>query len=136
MKILLLLLFISTTTFAMNSQDMRFTYRSYDGQLNYSCDHKLANDLAHIWDIYCFDDEGNQKKKFVATVWISRYTRTRAPVNTYELIYRISHTANKTSGGSTHWINLKKDAPLHSLTLSQSVENDLAGLYLEVSYGK
>lgn len=134
----LLILILSFSCFAkLKSENMKFTYRSYDGQINYQCDHKLVNDLAHIWELYCFDENNNLKKKFSTTVWISRYTRTRSPQNTYELIYRITEKPSPTQrrdSGSTHWINLEKDAPLHSLTLSQSVENDTAGMYLEIKY--
>lgn len=137
MKYLLILLFSFSCFAKLKSENMKFTYRSYDGQINYQCDHKIVNDLANIWDLYCFDESNNLKKKFSTTVRVSRYSRTRSPQNSYELIYRITEKPSPTQrigSGSTHWINLEKDGPLHSLTLSQSVENDTAGIYLEIKY--
>lgn len=137
MKFLILAL-LSFNIFAqLDETKMKFTYRSYDGQTNYVCDHKLVNDLAHIWDLYCFDENNQLKKKFSATVWVSKYSRDRSPENTYELIYRVTQRISSTQikhTGSTNWINLEKNSPLASLTLSQSIEDDTAGLYLEIKY--
>lgn len=139
MKILFLLLAVFTTNiFAkdLSASQMKFSYKSYDGETNYDCEHKISNDLAHIWDLYCFDENNVIKKQFTATVWISKYQRQASPQNTYELIYRISdqNLSSILHTGSSHWINLDQDSGLHSLTLSQSVENDLAGIYLDVRY--
>lgn len=133
MKYLIVLLF-SLNLYAV---DMSMAYRSYDGQLNYECDVKLVHDLAKLYDVYCFDENNILKKKFGATIRVSKQVRSRIPENTLEIIFRVSQKlgGNKVQHtGATSWINLEKDSGLHSMTLSQSVENDQAGLYLTLKY--
>jgi hypothetical protein len=137
MKLLLLSLLICFSTTAFSKElELKFTYKSYDGQLTYSCDHKLTNELTKFYDIYCFDDANNLKKKFFAIVRVSKYTRPRLPRNSYEITYRISQrdaVRGPQHVGTTNWMHFNNETDLATMTLSQAVENDIAGLYLDIS---
>jgi len=117
---------------------MKFKYQSYDGELIYDCDHKVANDIMKIYDVYCFDQNNNLKKKFSANVIISQYTRSFTPKTSLEIIYRVTDStrALPEHGGSTHWVHMNESSPVSHMSLSQSVENDIAGLYLEIKYNQ
>jgi hypothetical protein len=126
------------TSVSINAATMKFKYQSYDGELIYDCDHKIANDIMKIYDVYCFDQQNRLKKKFSANVIISQYTRSFAPKTSLEIIYRVTDStrAMPEHGGSTHWVHMHESSPVSHLSLSQSVENDIAGLYLDIIYTK
>lgn len=136
--IFLILLTMTQFSFAaeLKVQELSAKYQSYDGQIIYDCDVKKAHDIAPIYDVYCFDNNDIQKKKFSVVISVSRYTRPRQPANSVELMFRVSDYSQTPAihSGSTHWVHLKEDSPLHSLSLSQSVENDNAGLYISIKY--
>ncbi len=135
MKLFITTLFL-ISSLSINAATMKFKYQSYDGDLVYDCDHKLVHDIMKIYDIYCFDDQNNLKKKFSANVMINQYTRPNHPKTSLEINYRITDSSRATPvhGGSTHWVHMSEASPVSHLSLSQSVENDIAGLYLDITY--
>jgi hypothetical protein len=120
---------------AFSQTNMRFQYKSYDGQISYECDHKKAHDVAPFYDIFCFDQNDVLKKTFFVVASISQVNRSVEPQSSIEINYRVTEKKpHLFSSGSTHWIHLSEQSPLHSFQLSQSVEDDQAGLYLSIRY--
>jgi len=110
---------------------LTFRYLSMDGQTIYKCKHTEQNEWSD-WKVYCGP---NQKKQFSVHLMVNKYTRTRIPHNSYEIAYWLTNRSNPRNldlTSQTTWFHLKDASNFHEISLSQSTENDLAGLYLTI----
>ncbi len=130
MKIILLLLLISTSAFATISY--KASYKSYDGQTNWKCDVKLENDLAKNYGIFCYDQFGVLQRNYSAHIMLSKYVTRTMPYNRYELLYWITDRKSHQPASTTIWFNTTEHSQMHSANVSLGVDGDIAGLYLEV----
>ena len=141
MKTLILTFFFSLTLFALPKKDqgriqsiphdsISFLYQDWDGTLTYKCKHYKVGDLTLDWRVVCGD---KKQKEFTVHLKISRYTRPVAPKNSYEVLYWITNKTNNYEGsGTTTWFHFNEDTSPHSMSFSQSTDDDTAGLYLRV----
>ncbi len=134
MKILFILLIFSTTVYAIDGEKMNFTYQSYEGDLNMKCKHFPIDEFKIDWDVTCKDNKGYYKL-FRAHVRLAKYTRPVIPMSTYEVLYWVTDRTvsnNPVGSSSSLWFNFKNDAEFHGLTISQAVDKETAGLYLDI----
>jgi hypothetical protein len=121
--------------FKITPEMLRFRYQAFDGSVVLQCHHEIQNELSQDWKVQCQNPEGTMKRSYVVHLWLTAYSRQQAPRLSYELLYWISdhsHPAKIQSSGSTIWFHLNDPSALHSLQASESVENDTAGLYLDL----
>ncbi|NCN27335.1 hypothetical protein GW915_07145 [bacterium] len=110
---------------------LKFEYRSFDGGFSHPCRHKQENEFGMDWAVECGPDFS---RKFGVHLKLSAYPHKTPPRLSYELLYWVADRNNSSSDvGSTTWFHLEEHSPLHSVQVSQSVDNDLAGLYLTIS---
>lgn len=130
MKILLLTLLLSTSAFA--EIVYKATYRSFDGQTTWPCQVKLEDDLGKNYGIFCY--EGSVlKRSYSAHLVLHKYHMKMKPYNKYELLYWITDRKTRESSSTTIWFNTVDQSQMHSANVSLGVDDDLAGLYLNVS---
>jgi hypothetical protein len=119
---------------ALDLKKLKFTYQSFDGETVLPCKAFIENELGQDLVVKCQD--GSTVKKYSVHLWVTRYTRPREPRTSFEILYWVTDRIDpkRPSTSSTQWVNLKNESDLHSLVLSQGVDGDLAGLYLEIDY--
>lgn len=128
MKVLLVIVFF--TFCASASAAMHFRYEPNEGAEAIECTHKQIKDLPD-WDIECGE------KKFSAHVIVRPYFHERAPKTKIEILYWVVEPGKKPRDtnifhSSSFMVRLKEKTDLYSVSLSQGVENDFAGLTLEL----
>jgi hypothetical protein len=142
-KILSLSIFVSTFIFAsearaqnfrLTPENLKFEYISFDSEIRYHCQHKLENAASQDWLVECRDDFGSLQKQYRVHLWVTGYHRAVAPKLSYEILYWLSDLMQQpaTGHGSTTWLNLKEGGELHSISVNQSVDGNVAGLYLDI----
>jgi hypothetical protein len=102
------------------AENLKFKYLSFDGETNLACTHVLENPKSQDWRVLC------GQKNFLVHLWVTAYRRTVEPRLSLEILYWVN------GRGGTSWIHLKDAASLHSLYMSQSVEEDTTGLYMDL----
>ncbi|MFZ4715584.1 MAG: hypothetical protein ACOYL6_17805 [Bacteriovoracaceae bacterium] len=137
MKVVIVLLYVliaTSSAYAIESEQMNFKYMNYEGDMILHCKHFAIDEYKFDWDLTCKNETGSFFKKFRAHVALSKYGHPTPPLSTYEVLYWVTDlTNNQTYGtGTSLWFNFNNDADFHSLTISQSVDNDTAGLYLDI----
>jgi hypothetical protein len=134
MKLKILFLFLlSFSALAIDPERLKFSYQSYEGDIILECRHFAIDEYKMDFDVTCKNQNGFYKL-FRTHVVLSQYQRPMTPQNTYELLYWVTDkTTNKiSSNGSSLWLNAFEKNTFHSLTIGQSVDNDTAGLYLDI----
>ena len=123
---------IFSKTNAINDLNLKFVYQSFDKNANYyNCIHSVENEMTYDWKVVCGDKE---QKEFTVHLSIQKFRRDVAPRSTYELLYWITNNKIKNdSNGTSLWFSTEDDSKLFSITASQSVDHDTAGLYLYIS---
>jgi hypothetical protein len=120
----------------LNPESLTFVYQDYSGETRFRCQQRLENELSQDWIVECHNEIGEVKKAYRVHLWVTRYERKVQPKVSFEILYWLTDllkmSVAKTSTGSTTWVNLKEPSDLHSLSLSQSVDLDTAGLYLDI----
>ena len=110
---------------------LKFSYQSYDGDLNIQCTHKLENELSQDWRVYCSNN--NLKREYSVHLWVTRYTKKVVPKSSFEILYWVKESfPTSTSYSTTNWIHLIEDSKFFAAQLSVGVDQDTAGLYLEI----
>ena len=135
MKFLLpFLCLFSLSLWAIEPEQMKFTYMTYDGDQILHCKHFPIDEFKFDWDVTCKNESGSFYKLYRAHVSLSKYSRPSIPMTTYEVLYWVTErTSGQVYGSSTSlWFNFKNEADFHGLTISQSVEKETAGLYLDI----
>ena len=135
MKLLILVLtFITLSASALEPEQMKFTYMTYDGDQILHCKHFAIDEFKFDWDVTCKNKEGTFYKLYRAHVSLAKYSRPSIPMTTYEVLYWVTEkSSGQVYGSSTSlWFNFKNEADFHGLTISQSVEKETAGLYLDI----
>ena len=96
------------------------------------CEHILADPLSQDWVVRC------GKEEFRVHLWVSAYEHPTAPRLSYEILYWVSALTARPSQttGSTLWFHLNDPSELHSLDLSQQIEEGSAELNLEIQVSK
>lgn len=134
MKLKILFLFlISFSTLAIDPERLKFSYKSYEGDIILECRHFAIDEYKMDFDVTCKNQNGFYKL-FRTHVVLSQFQRPMNPQNTYELLYWVTDktTHQISSNGSSLWLNTFEKNTFHSLTIGQSVDNDTAGLYLDI----
>lgn len=120
---------------AVKSQRLKFRYEQFEGPAAYDCRQTLADELSQDWNVECLDELGAVKKRYRVHLWLTEYRRETEPRTSLELLYWVtdqSVPAESNGTGTTVWFHLKNQADLALIQVSQSVEKDTAGLYLEM----
>lgn len=117
----------------LDPEKIEFRYMSFDGQITMNCRHDIENDLSHDWYVSCKSDEG-YSKVYRVHLKVSKYTRTRLPKNSYEVLYWVTDRTPRVpvGTGTTVWFHFNDNTDLSGISLSQSVDEDTAGLYLTI----
>jgi|GEM_PF-1881153 len=132
-------------SFRLTPEMIRFTYESYgdargvDGRRilrgqGVKCKHEIEAELSQDWKVECVTAEG-APRRYRVHLWLTGYSHRAEPLSTYELLYWVTDRSKpeKIQGtGGSLWFNFRNVADLHSITAGQTVENDTAGLYLDV----
>lgn len=115
----------------LSAEKLKFSYQSYDGDLNLRCTHKLDNELSQDWGVYCIND--NIKREYSVHLWVTRYTKKVVPKSSFEILYWVKESfPTSNSYSTTNWIHLIEESKFFAAQLSVGVDNDSAGLYLEI----
>jgi hypothetical protein len=126
----------------LKPEQLTFTYRSFEGGEDLKCTQELESEASQDWSVVCKSSaeskNGEASKTSLRTyrvhLWLTAYTHPQPPRLSYEILYWVTDLTNRKteSAGSTTWFHLRDPSALDSLEIRQSVENDTAGLYLEI----
>lgn len=111
---------------------LRFHYRPFEEGEALACRHKIKDSQAQDWDVLC-----GEGKKYVVHLWVTAYSRDVRPRLSYEILYwvtDVSRPEGSSSSGATTWVHLQDPSALDAIETRQSVDNDTAGLYLELRF--
>lgn len=123
---------------SVSGDAIRFVYRSYEGDVNVVCKHRLASaDSPFDWRVECSDGK-KVRTEYVAHIALSAYPHNSGtPALSIELLYWLtSGTRLQSEMGSTTWMHFAAYSPLLEVSSSQTIENGTVGLYLEMNVGK
>ena len=126
----LVLTFIMTLSFSAMAQShkYKFIYKSFDGQIIKNCTYKPINEW-YDYEVKC------DEKVFSVHLLVRSYTRQLTPKTTIEVLYWINNKTvpNRIEGsGSSIWFDLTEKTAFEAITVSQSTDQDTAGLYLYI----
>jgi hypothetical protein len=134
-------LFVSAQTlpslsYPITADNLKFSFQSYDGETNLKCKPNLENELSQDWIVLCASADGKIIRTYSVHLWVKAYTRQVAPKLSLEVLYWVNDISKMpaTGSSSTIWFHLKDSTSLQGLQLSQGVENDTAGLWLELNW--
>ena len=120
--------------FHFKAEQLSFNYISYEeiqgSPQQVKCTHAIENELSQDWVVTC------GSKHYSVHLWLSEYHKAQIPKASFELLYWVSDrsVARETKDtGTTLWFNFKEPSDLHSISAKQGVDNDTAGLYLDIS---
>ncbi len=118
----------------LKPEQLTFRYQQYDGETSLGCVEYLANPDSQDWDVKCADATGAVVKHYVVHLWVTVYHRTVEPKTSYEVLYWITDFSRATpvGAGTTVWFHVRDESQLSGIDVSQSVEDDTAGLYLSI----
>lgn len=121
----------NSKTIPLDAKDLKFSYQNFDGDLYVKCVHEIENDLSQDWKVTC--ENKTFKRVYSVHLWMTKYTKTEIPKSSYEILYWITERFPKNIGTSTtNWIHLKEDSQFFAASLSLGVDNESAGLYLDI----
>lgn len=111
----------SARSLPISENRLRFTYGSQDGEISIPCTHRLQKHTLD-WEVTC------GSRAYVAHLFVTKYSRPTAPRQAYEILYWITdrQVAPGQPGqfvGTTTWVRLRDESAIHSLDVSQDVEN-------------
>ncbi len=113
--------------------ELRFRYKSFDGQIWLDCAHKLEDANSRDYLVTC---GSSAKKNYRVHLWLTQYDHTTEPKRSYELLYWITLTGQPLSPDRGHshttWFHLKDPTEISSIESSLGVDDETAGLYLEM----
>ena len=114
---------------------LTFRYEQFDGGSSLSCEKYLADAASQDWDVKCSDETGKVVKSYLVHLWVTVYRRDFEPRTSYEVLYWITDFSRSVpeSAGTTVWFHVRDASELSGIDVSQSVENDTAGLYLSIA---
>lgn len=118
--------------FRITPEMLRFSYRPFEEGEALSCRHKIKDAQAQDWEVFC-----GERKKYVVHLWVTAYARDTRPRLSYEILYWVTDVGRpdrSSSSGATTWVHLQDPAALDAIETRQSVDNDTAGLYLELRF--
>jgi hypothetical protein len=130
MKILIIILISTTFSFAksveIQAKKLTFKYMGFDGGEILNCSHKEINE----WGDFNVDCG---RKNFAVHLKVSKYTRLVIPKVSFETLFWVTDRSDNYKGtGTTVWHHLNEETNLNSIVISQSTDNDTAGLYLTI----
>ncbi|MBS1960832.1 MAG: hypothetical protein JST04_01345 [Bdellovibrionales bacterium] len=111
---------------------MRFVFRDFEGPRDIVCPHRLLSpDSPYDWKVECSD--GSRKfAEYTAHVALTLYDHTTEPKLSVEMLYWLNGSRLPSEVGSTTWFHFAEKSNLQGVSMSQTVENGTAGLYLEI----
>ncbi len=117
---------------SLQAHQLKFSYQNYDGDLSIHCKHTLENEASQDWLVTC--EENSFKREYSVHLWITRYTKLNIPKSSYETLYWVTEKFPLQKGySSTNWIHLAEASQFAGASLSVGVDEESAGLYLEVT---
>lgn len=115
----------------LEASNLKFSYQSFDGTFSAKCRHEIESILSQDWKVLC--EEGSFKREYSVHLWVTRYTKKIAPKTSIETLYWVTERYPKHVGySSTNWIHMADESLFHGASLSVGVDNEIAGLYLEI----
>jgi hypothetical protein len=111
--------------FEIADSQLSFQYipNNGEGPAPMTCIHERIRDLPD-WKVKC------GTKEFAVHLLIQEHHRNAEPRTGLEILYLVTdrNFRNPLFSTGTSWVNLKNTSILHSLVLTQSIENDYASL--------
>lgn len=111
---------------------IHFHYMTSDGSFQLDCKHLPNAQLETDFDVYCGKGTPNLKEYLVHL--IIRPLANKPDETTYEILYWVTDRGQgprPAFSSTSQLITLDQSTKLKKLSLSQSLENDVAQLYLE-----
>jgi hypothetical protein len=114
-------------------QMLRFQYATSDGQITLDCKPSLENAESQDWSVIC--GTGQDVRKYRVHLWVTMYERPVLPKQSYEVLYWVTdlNGSKAIDSGTTVWFNFKEPADLYTLSVNVSLDQDTAGLYLDLN---
>ncbi len=105
--------------------------RQLDEGESFSCTHVVENEAAQDWRVVC------GAKRYTVHLWVTAYPHASGAAKvSYEVLYWLTDwtdTSHPIGNGTTFWFHLKEKSALAGLDVRLSVDNDNAGLYLNLN---
>lgn len=122
--------------YPITPDNLKFTYQSHDGEISLKCTHALEDAMSQDWLVTCSDAEKEMQRTYRVHLWVTAYERQVQPKLSLEILYWVTDITRETPVGSssTIWFHLNDPSSLNSIQISQGVENDTAGLWLEIGW--
>jgi hypothetical protein len=115
---------------------LHFTYQTFNGGISLACKHVLVSAASQDWSVKCSDPALKLLKSYQVHLWVTRYDHAQGPRRvSFEVLYWVTDLSDPSApkaGGDTIWFHLRNPADLDGIEVSQSLEGDTAGLYLEL----
>jgi hypothetical protein len=126
---------MAAQTQAFAAPTFKFKYQSADGQIQLDCIHTAQ--ASDSWDYLVVCGKGTPlERSYFAHLLIRQFKRAVEPKMALETVYFVTDRRIKNDPKFTsqaNWIMFKGDQDIHSIQLSQSVENDYAYLMVMLS---
>jgi hypothetical protein len=113
----------------LDASMLTFEYGSEDGEVVYPCKHEINHPVLLDWKVTCADPaRPASARTYFVHLRLAIYTRATNPKQALQVMYYVTDrtrppgTAGRDNGSYT-WVNLKDLSALHSLELSQEIEN-------------
>jgi hypothetical protein len=117
-------------SYRFRGPELKFQYIPYESKQTENCTHVLADERMQDWSVTC------GTKKFTVHLWLTEYRRDAIPQLSMELLYWVSdHSRGGVSPqdtGTSLWFHFREATSFYSLAVKQGVDNDTAGLYLDI----
>ena len=127
-------------TYHLTPTQLKFTYQNFEGDLNVHCTHSLEDADAHDWLVHCEKAKIARKgikaftRDYRVHLWLTKYERTLTPKLSLEILYWVTDrtTSPATGHSTTNWLHFKEPSQLTGTSFSVGVDQDTAGLYLDI----
>lgn len=139
-SLLLTALFVEAQTKSKNvhtlshqevTNHLQFHYSTSDGEYQLNCKHMMNSQLETDYDVYCGKGTSNLKQYLVHLIIRSWNTPDDT---TYEILYWVTDRSQGDKpvfSSTSQLLTLEAKTKIKKLSLSQSLENDAAQLYLD-----
>lgn len=121
--------------FEITPEKLRFRYEGFDSGLVMTCRHEIENAASQDWKVFCQDATGRHKREYGVHLWLSAYRHATPPELSYELLYWVTDRTQprvRVYDSTTIWFHLDRISQVSRVQARVGVENDSAGLYLEL----
>lgn len=119
---------------ALPPEAVQFRYVSSDGDFQLDCKH-YESAAPHGFRVVCGAGTVHQREYAVHLI-VRGFRRAQVPRVSYEILYWITDRnvpIQRAFSSGTSWIRFNDASDAHSMTLTQSVENDYASLWVDIA---